>query len=98
MIRRPPRSTLSLHDALPITASKQILEPEEISENVVEILEDGVVKSLTAALAGKPCMTVGVVKLPLLGIAQHAVSFGAFAELYFRLRFVFRIAVRMPFQ
>src|SRR2546429_6477583 len=67
MIRRPPRSTLSLHDALPISASKQILEPEEISENVVEILEDGVVKSLTAALAGKPCMTVGVVKLPLLG-------------------------------
>src|SRR6266550_2173290 len=82
----------------PSTASKQILEPEEISENVVKILEGGGVKSLTAALAGKPCMTVRVVKLPLLGIAQHAVSFGAFAELYFRLSFVFRIAVRMPFQ
>src|ERR1700694_2964345 len=82
----------------PTTASKQILEPEEISENVVEILEDGVVKPLTPGYAGKPCVTVRVVKLPLLGIAQHAVRFGAFAELYLRLRFVFRIAVRMHFQ
>src|SRR5205807_9090392 len=79
----------------PSTASKQILEPEEISENVVEILEDGVVKSLTAALAGKPCMTVRVVKLPLLGIALHAVRFGAFGVLYICLISVFRLAVRI---
>jgi len=43
-------------------------------------------------------MTVRVVDLPLLRIAQHAVGFSAFAELYFRLCFVFRTAVRMPFQ
>src|SRR6266403_3974931 len=89
--------TLSAAASTPSTASKEILEAEEISENVVEILEDGVVKSLPA-YTGKTCMTVRVVNLPLLYIAQHAVRFGAFAELYFRLRFVFRIAVRVPFQ
>src|SRR5882672_437420 len=82
----------------PAAASEQIFEAKKISENVVEILEDGVVKPLPAAGAGKTCMTVRVVDLPLLRIAQHAVGFSAFAELYFRLCFVFRTAVRMPFQ
>src|SRR6266403_2972773 len=57
--------TLSAAASTPSTASKEILEAEEISENVVEILEDGVVKSLPA-YTGKPCMTVRVVNLPLL--------------------------------
>src|SRR5713226_228771 len=90
----------TLSAAAPATrpaASKQVLETKEISKNVMEILEDGVVKTLTGA-AGKTGMTVSIVNLPLLRIAEHAVGFGAFAELYFRLGFIFRTAVRMPLQ
>src|SRR5438445_10526055 len=91
----------ALCSATPATAaasSKQILEAKKISENVVEILEDGAVETLTGACAGKSRVTVGVVNLSLLSVAQDAVSFGALAELHFRLGFVFRIAVRMPLQ
>src|SRR5258708_19928741 len=79
-------------------ASKQILETKKISENVVEILEDRTVETLTSACAREARVTVGIVNLPLLTVAQHAVGFSAFAELDFRLGFVFRIAVRMPLQ
>src|SRR5712691_1204403 len=84
--------------AAPAAPSKQVLEAKKIAEDVVEILEDGAVKSLAGAAAGKARVTVGVVDLPLLRITQHAVGFGAFAKLYFRFGFVFRTAVRMPFQ
>src|SRR5215472_4320229 len=43
-------------------------------------------------------MTVGVVDLPFLRIAEHAVRFGAFSEFCFGLGFVFRVAVGMPFE
>jgi hypothetical protein len=43
-------------------------------------------------------MAVGVVNLFFLRVAEHAVSFRAFAEFHFRLGLVFRAAVRMPFQ
>src|SRR5260370_28451573 len=82
----------------PAASSKQVLEAKEISENIMEILEDGVVKSLAGAGAGKARMTVGVVNLALLRVAQHAVGFGTFAEPYLRLGLVFRIAIRVPFQ
>src|SRR5438552_13967969 len=62
--------------ATPATAaapSEQILEPEKISENVVEIVEDGAVETVTGACAGKSRVAVGVINLPLLSIAQHAV-------------------------
>ncbi len=84
--------------AAPAAPSKQVLEAKKIAEDVVEILEDGAVKSLAGATAGKARMAVRVVDLPLLRITQHAVGFGAFAKLYFRFGFVFRTAVRMPFQ
>src|SRR5207302_3390587 len=42
-------------------SSKQILEAEKISENVVEILKDGAVETLTGACAGKSRVAVGVV-------------------------------------
>src|SRR6267154_2927017 len=91
-------ATLRAAAATPASApSKQICEAKEISEDVVEILEDSIIKSLTGS-AGKPGMTVRVVNLPLLRIAEHAVGFRAFAKLYFRLGFVFRIAVRMPLE
>ena len=80
------------------TASKQILEAKEVSENVVEILEYGVVKSLTGACARKTRVPIGVVNLPLLRITKHTVGFRAFAEVYFRLGFVRWIAVGMPLQ
>src|SRR5260370_21115309 len=91
-------ATLRAASATPASApSKQIFEAKEISEDVVEILSDSIVKSLTVS-AGKPGMTVGVINLPLLRIAEHAVSFGPFAKLYFRLGFLFRISVPMPLQ
>src|SRR6266849_1396166 len=84
--------------AAPAATYTQVLEAKKIAEDVVEILEDGAVKSLAGAAAGKARVTVGVVDLPLLRITQHAVGFGAFAKLYFRFGFVFRTAVGMPFQ
>ena len=78
--------------------SKQILEAEEIPKNVVEILENSAVKTLTSACAGKARMTVGVVNLALLRIAQNAVGFGTFAKLNLRLGLIFGVAVRMPLQ
>src|SRR5260370_965970 len=79
-------------------AVKQIIEAEEIPENVLEVLENRVVKSLSGARARKTRVAVGVVKLSLLRIAQHAVCFRALTELDLRIGFVLRIAVRMPFQ
>ena len=79
-------------------AAEEIFEAEKIAEDVVEILEDGIVKTLAHSCAGKTCVTVGVVDLALLRIAEDAIGFGAFAEFRLRFGFVFRIAIRMPFQ
>src|SRR5439155_957700 len=55
-------------------SSEQVLKAEEIAEDVVEILEDGVVKSLAGPGAGKSGMAVSVVNLALLSVAQNAIS------------------------
>ena len=55
-------------------------------------------KSVCRAGAGQTGMTVGVVDLAFLRIAQDAVGFGAFAETNFGFFFIFRIAVGMPLQ
>ena len=79
-------------------AAEQILEPEKIPENVVEVLKDSIVKALAHAGAGKPRVTVGIIDLPFLRIAEHAVGFRAFAKLYFCFGFICRIAVGMPLE
>src|SRR5436190_2129257 len=43
-------------------------------------------------------MTVGVIDLFLLRVAEHAIGFGAFAKFRCCLGLVFRIAVGMPLQ
>jgi hypothetical protein len=78
--------------------TEEILEAEKIAEDIVEILEDSVVKSLPCACAGEAGMTVRVVNLALLLVAQDTVCFGALAEFYFRLGFVLRASVRVPLQ
>ncbi len=64
----------------------------------MEVLENRVVKSLAPAHARKTGVTVGVVHLALLHVAEYAVGFRALAKLYFRFGFVFRIAVGMPLE
>src|SRR5690349_1585428 len=84
--------------ASPGSAAKQIFESEEIPEDVVEVLKDGLVKPLSPANARKPGVAIRVIDLLFLRVAEHAVSFRAFAESCFCFRFVLRIAVGMPFQ
>src|SRR5207245_2791380 len=80
-IRAPLRTAAST----PTAAAKQVLKAEEISEDVMKILKYSVVKSLADAGARKAGITISVINLALLRIAQHAVGFGAFAKFYFRL-------------
>jgi hypothetical protein len=91
-------AALSASATAATSAAEEILEAEEIAKDVVEVLESRVVKSLAPARAGKTGVTVGVIHLALLRVAEHAVGLRAFAKLYFRFGFVFRIAVGMPFQ
>ena len=64
----------------------------------MEVLKDGVIKTLTSAHAGETGMAIGIVNLSLLRIAEHAVGFGAFAKFGFRFGLIRRVTVRMPFQ
>jgi len=59
---------------------QQVFIAEEIAEDVMEILEYGL-SNLVDAGARKTGVTVSVVNLALLRIAQHAVGFGALAKL-----------------
>ncbi len=79
-------------------SAKEVLEAEEVPEDVVEVLENGAVKPGLPARASQTGVTVGVVDLAFLRVAQDRVGFGAFAEADFRLFFIFGIAVGMPLQ
>ncbi len=78
--------------------TEEIFEAEEVAKNVVEILEDGAVEVGLRAGASQPGMTVGVVDLALVWVAEDAVRLGAFAETDFGLFLVFRIAVGVPLE
>ncbi len=80
------------------SAREEILEAEEVAKNIVEVLEDGTAEVHTTTYTGKPGMTVGVVDLALLRIAEHTVGFGALAELHLCLGFIFRVAIRVPLE
>jgi hypothetical protein len=71
-------------------------EPEKISENILEILEDRPVESFETRFA-EPVRTEPVVGFPFLGIAQDAVGFGRLLEAILG-RPVSGIAVGMVFQ
>src|SRR5580700_473845 len=78
--------------------SEEIFETKEITENVVEIAEGGIVEVHAAARAGESGVTVGVVNFTFLRIAQDTVCFRALAELYFGFFFVLRVAIGVPLQ
>src|SRR5580698_2545909 len=93
------RATLRSSSASPpATAAKHVLEAEEIPENIVAVLKDRPVEIDSRRLPRQSCVSVIVVNLALLRIAQHAVRFGALAKLDFCFRFVFRVAIGVILQ
>src|SRR5208282_3329907 len=90
----------TLHAAAPATTAtrgaKEILETEKVAENIVEVLEDGAVKSALRARARQARMAVSIVNLALLRVAEDAVGFRGFAEIVFGHFLVIRVAVGMP--
>src|SRR5262249_52992609 len=83
----------------PAAAAENILETEKVPQDVVKVLENRVeIRRSGCAHAGQACMSVCVIDLPFLGVAQNAVGLRALTELRFGLFFVGGIAVWMPFQ
>src|SRR3974390_2345891 len=78
--------------------TEKVLEAEEIPENIVEVLEDGAVKVRRRTGTRQTGVTVGVIYLALLPIAQNAIRFRAFTEANLGLLLALRIAVGVPLQ
>ena len=62
-------------------AAEGIAEPEEVAEDVAEVRED---RGVEAGGSAQPGVAVGVVALPLLGVAEDAVGLGPLLELLLR--------------
>src|SRR5262249_31239018 len=93
------RSALRAASATSPTAGEHVLESEKIAKNIVEVLEDRPVEiDACATGSAQPRMSVGVIHLPLLLIAQNAVGLGALAKLHLSFRFVLWITVWVIFQ
>ena len=78
------------------SATEKIFESEEVPENILKILEDAGVESAFEADPGNPRVAEAVIGLALRRVAQHAIRLGRFAEFFFRVRLVLRVAVGMP--
>ncbi len=78
--------------------AKNILESEEVSENILEFVEDGLVDAAIKAAAGKPRVTEAVIGGALLRIGKNRVGFRRLAEFFLRFLLGLRVAVRMPLQ
>src|SRR5260370_17711725 len=78
------------------SATEKIFESEEVPKNILKILENAAVKSTFEADSGNPCVAEAVIGLALRLVAQHAIRLGRFAEFFFGVRLVLRVAVGMP--
>jgi hypothetical protein len=58
-------------------ATESVAEPEEVAEDVAEVGED---RGVEAAARPEPRVSVSVVALPLVGVAEDAVGLGRFLE------------------
>jgi hypothetical protein len=75
-------------------STEQIPEAEEFPEYVVEILEDGCIKSRSGPCAAYPRVPEPIVKIALLRVGEDGVGFAALLEFFFRVRII-GIAVGM---
>src|SRR5215472_11244582 len=78
-------------------AAEQVTEPEELAENIAEILKYGGVKADARACAPDSSMSEAIVQAALLRIRQDRVGFAAFLESFFRV-WVVGIAVGVVLQ
>ena len=83
--------------APPATTTKKVTEPEEVSQNIAEVLECVGTEAAGSGCALKTRVPKAIVGRALLRIAQDAVRFRGFFEPLFRRRIV-RVAVRVVFQ
>src|SRR4029077_14628317 len=80
------------------SAAKNILEAEEVPENILEFIEDGLIDAAVESATRQPCIAEAVVGGALLHIGKNRVRFGGFAKLLLRFVLGLRIAVRVPLQ
>ena len=69
-----------------LSLAKHVAKPEQVAEDILEIVEDGGVESAAAGtIAGNAGMTEAVIARALLGVGEHRVGLAAFLEFLFRL-------------
>src|SRR6185437_15775390 len=78
-------------------SAKDVAEPEELAEDVVEVLENAGIKAATSSRAPYARMPEPVIHASFFGVGQDGVSLATFLELFFRIRII-RIAVGMELQ
>src|SRR5215469_6239197 len=82
------RAALCARTAARSTAAEQVTEPEELAENIAEILKYAGVKADARACTTDSCMSETVVQAALFRIRQYRVGFAALLESFFRVRVV----------
>ena len=68
-------------------AAENILEAEEIAEDILKFVEDGLIDAAVEAAARKSRIAKAVIRGALLRVGKNRVGFGGFAEFF--LRFLF---------
>ncbi len=74
-------------------AAEQIAQTEQVAQNIAEIGEGGGIEAL-AAHALQSAVAIAVIGGAFLRIAQNAIGFGRFLELFFG-RLIVGVAIRM---
>jgi hypothetical protein len=79
------------------TSTENVAEPEQITKNISEVLEDARIKSSASACGADSGMAIPVIHAALFSVGQNSVGLAGFFEFFFRVRVV-RIPVRMVLQ
>src|SRR5260370_1449603 len=81
----------------PPRASKQIAQSEKIAQDIAEVGEGRGIEAWRTAEALQTLMPIAVVSGTLLRVAEHAIGFGGFLELFLRFLIV-GVPVGMEFE
>jgi hypothetical protein len=80
--------------AAPASCAKQVAYPEELAENVAEVLKSVGIESSHASRPGNTSVSKAVIRRALVSVDQNGIRFGELFEFVFCLRII-RIPVRM---
>src|SRR5579863_5112244 len=79
-------------------SAQNILKSEEVSENILKLVEDGLIDAAVKSAARQSGVAKTVIRGALLRIGENRICFGGLPELFLRLLLGVRVAVGMPFQ